>query len=127
MTFHHWMECYNVTREPDDDDPLDINIPKSEGMRAVEGFGISSDQFLSPLKIKKVNIGSLENPKFANIGDYWDDETMGKITDLLHEFQDMFPTKFLEMKGIVGDLREMKIPLRPNAKPIKQQPYRLNP
>ena len=69
---------------------------------------MSSDQFLSPLKIKKVNIGSSENPKFANIGDYWDDETMGKITDLLHEFQDLFPTKFSEMKGIVEDLGERR-------------------
>ena len=39
----------------------------------VEGSGISSDQFFKPLKIKKVNIGSLKNPKFANIGDYWDE------------------------------------------------------
>ena len=31
------------------------------------------------------------------------------------------------MKGIVGDLGEMNIPLKPNANPIKQQPYRLNP
>ena len=46
------------------------------------------------LKIKKVNIGSSENPKFANIGDYWDDETMGKITNLLHEYKYLFPTKF---------------------------------
>ena len=30
------------------------------------------------------------------------------------------------MKGIVSDLGEMKIPLRPATKPIKQQPYRLN-
>ena len=51
------MECYNVTRELGDDEPLDVNKPESEGMRAVEVFGISSDQFLSPLKIKKVNIG----------------------------------------------------------------------
>ena len=55
-------------------------------MHVVEGFGISSDQFLKPLKIKKVNIGLPENPKFANIGEYWDDETIGKIIDLLHEF-----------------------------------------
>ena len=66
------MECYNVTGEQDNDDQLDINIPESEGMCAVEGIGISSDQFLSPLKIKKVNIGSPKNPKFANIGDCWD-------------------------------------------------------
>ena len=62
------------------------------------------------MKIKKVNIGSHENPKFANIGDYWDDETMGNIIDPLHEFQDLFPTKFSEMKGIVGHLGEMEIP-----------------
>ena len=57
-----------------------------------------------PLKIQKVNIGSVENLKFANVGDYWGEETMAKIIDLLHEFQDLFPTWFLEMKGILGDL-----------------------
>ena len=88
-------------------------------MREVEGISISSDQFLKPLKIKKVNIGSPENPKLANIGDYWDDETVSKITDLLHEFQDLFPTNFSKMKGIVGYLGEMKIPLKPYAKPFK--------
>ena len=50
-----------------------------------------------------------------------------KITDLLHEYQDLFPSNFSEMKGIVGNLGEMKIPLRPDAKPSKQCPYRLNP
>ena len=104
-----------MTGEPYDDHPLDINIHESEGMHAMEGFGISSDQFLSPLKIEKVNIGSLDNPKFTNIGDYWDEETVGKIIDLLHEFQDMFSTIFSEMKGIVGDLGEIKIPMNPKA------------
>ena len=86
----------------------------------MDGFGISNDQFLSPLKIKKVNIGSPNNPKFANIGDYWDEETVGNITDLLHEFQDLFPTTFSKMKGIVEDMGEMKIPLSPNVKWVKQ-------
>ena len=31
------------------------------------------------------------------------------------------------MKGIKGPMGEMKIPLRPDARPIKQRPYRLNP
>ena len=39
----------------------------------------------------------------------------------------MFPTNFSKMKGITGDLGEMKIPLKPYAKPVKQRPYRLNP
>ena len=88
---------------------------------------ISSDQFLNPLKIKKVNIGSPENPKFTNIGDYWDKEIVTEITNLLHEYQDLFSTYFSEMKGIVNDLGEMKIPLLPDAKPSKQHLYRPNP
>ena len=45
---------------------------------------------------------------------------------MFHEFQDLFPTKFSEMKGILRDLGEMKIPLKPDAKPMKQWLYRLN-
>ena len=62
----------------------------------------------------------------ASIGDYWDDETVGHIADLLQEYQDLFPTKFTEMKWILGDLGVMKIPLKEGVKPVKQQPYRLN-
>ena len=31
------------------------------------------------------------------------------------------------MKGVVGEITEMKIPLRPDARPVRQRPYRLNP
>ena len=68
-----------------------------------------------------------ENPNFVNVGDYWDEETMENITNLLHEFQDLFPTKFSEMKGILGYLRELKISLKPEVKLVKQRLYRLNP
>ena len=52
---------------------------------------------------------------------------MEHIMDLLHEFQDLFPTKFYKMKGILGDLGEMKIPLKPDAKLLRQRLYHLNP
>ena len=71
------------------------------------------------LKIIKVNIGTEENQKFASVGDYWDEETMAKIMDLQHAFQDLFPAKFSEMKGILGDLGEMKILLKPYTKLVK--------
>ena len=54
------------------------------------------------LKIKKVNIGSEDNRKFANIGDYWDEETIAKIIDLLHGLQDLSPD---ELQGNEGDSR----------------------
>jgi len=54
-----------------------------------------------------------------NVGDYWDDATISKITELLHEYQDLFPTKFTYMKGIKGPMGEIKIPLRPDERLIK--------
>jgi hypothetical protein len=47
---------------------------------------------------------------------------MENIANLLHEYWDLFPTTFLEMKGIAGDLGEMKIHLKPCAKPVRQRP-----
>ena len=52
---------------------------------------------------------------------------VSKIIDLLPKFQDLFPTNFLEMNGIVEDPGDMKIPLKPDAKLVKQWSYRLNP
>ena len=80
-----------------------------------------------PLKTRTVNIGSEECPKYATNGDYWDDEMVSKVTQLLHEYQDLFLTKFSEMKAILGDIGVIKIPLKPDAKPVKQRPYRMNP
>ena len=54
-----------------------------------------------PLKTQIVNIGSDENPKYAIIGDYWDEEIVSKVTQLLHEYQDLFLMKFSEIKGII--------------------------
>jgi hypothetical protein len=62
-----------------------------------------------PINIKKVNIGTDETPKLFNVGDYWDVVTIDKITELLHEYQDLFPTKFTDMKGIKGLMGEMII------------------
>ena len=79
------MTCYNLSGDPEDD-TTDIKILESEGSHIVEGSKISSEQFIKPLKIKKVNIGSKDNPKFANIGHYWNEEKVAKIKNLLHEF-----------------------------------------
>ena len=122
------MECYNVSGDLEDDDELqNINIPETEGSRDVAAPDVPTDPMSQPLNIRKVNIGTEENSKFASVGDYWDKETMEKITYMLHEFQYLFPTKFSEMKGILGDLGEMKISLKADVKPVRQRPYPLNP
>lgn len=81
---------------------------------------------MKSLKMRKVNIGLEDKPKYTTIGDCWDEDIVSKIKYLLHEYQELFPTKFLDMKYIIGDLGVMRIPLKPDAKPVKQRPYKLN-
>jgi hypothetical protein len=92
----------------------------------VEGPRVEPPYIGQPIKIKKVNIGTEKTPNLANVGDYWAASTIDKIKELLHEYLDLFPTKFTDMKGIKGPMGEMRIPLKPNARPFKQIPYRLN-
>ena len=77
----------------EDMEPHDVHILETEGERTILGLEISHN-FFEPLKTIKVNIGTEETPKFSSIGDYWDEKTVSKIIDLLHEYQDLFPTNF---------------------------------
>lgn len=63
----------------------------------------------------------------ASVRDYWDQHNMMEIKALLREYEDLFPTSFLELKGIKGHLGELKIELKPDSQQVKHQPYRLNP
>ena len=77
------MECYHVQEEAsNEDDPRDIQIEEAEGERDVEGPPIELEVISTPIKVKKVNIGTIEHPKMASIGDYWDEKTVESITKL---------------------------------------------
>jgi hypothetical protein len=101
--FQKLQGCYNINAD-EDDDPRKVNIVETEGHRDVEGPRVELPFIGQLIKIKKVNIGTEETPKLANVEDYWDVATIDKITELLHEYQDLFPTKFTDMKGIKGPM-----------------------
>ena len=73
-----------------------------------------------------MNIGTDAEPKHTTLGDYWDNATVEKFIELLREYQDLFPTKITELKGILSDLGMMKINLKLEAKPVNQCAYCLN-
>ena len=77
--------CYNINAD-EDDDLRKVNITKTEGQRDVEGLGVELPFIGQPIKIKKVNIGIDQTPKFENVGDYWDAATIDKIIELLYEY-----------------------------------------
>jgi hypothetical protein len=76
------LHCYHVTEEedPTKDDLHNIQIPEVEGEREVEGPKLDSEYYVAPLNIKKVNIGTAKNPNMASIRDYWDNQTVERIT-----------------------------------------------
>ena len=63
-----------------------MNIPESKGSREVQGPKLEIPEITEKVNIKKINIGIEADPKFASIGDYWDDEIVGHIADLLQEY-----------------------------------------
>jgi hypothetical protein len=88
----------------------------------LEGPLLQLEDFTTPINIKNVNIRTRENPKIANIGDYWDSETMEKIIELLCKYSDLLRNTILEMKGVAGEQGEMKIPLRLDAILVRKRP-----
>jgi hypothetical protein len=45
----------------------------------------------------------------------------------LREYEDLFPKTFSEIKGIKGDIGEMKIELKPRSNLVRRRPYPLYP
>ncbi|KAH9303063.1 hypothetical protein KI387_014646, partial [Taxus chinensis] len=68
------------------------------GCEVVDSADAHTHAYHEPLKTKKVNIGSGEEPKEAIIGDYWMEKEVSKIIDLLREFEDLFPRGYHELK-----------------------------
>jgi len=59
-----------MAAEEEEDDPRKINIPETEGEREVEGPQTQNPDVIDLLKTRQVNIGSNEEPKFMEIGEY---------------------------------------------------------
>jgi hypothetical protein len=47
-----------------------VKVPKTKGEWEVEGIELESVAYKRPIKMWKVNIGMIENPKFVQIRDY---------------------------------------------------------
>lgn len=89
------MECYNVQIEDDEDDSKNINIQESKGSHEVPRPKIEDPDIMAPLKTKQVNIRTEEAPRYATLGDYWDDAMVEKVIELLRVYRDLLQQKSL--------------------------------
>ena len=77
------------------------------------------------VKNKEVAISNDDRPKMARMGDYWNEEKTTEIVNLLKEFQDFFAQDYKDLKGLVQEMGEMRIEIKPDARLIKKRPYKL--
>ena len=47
------------------------------------------------------------------------------MVNLLKEFQDVFARDYKDLKGLVHEMGEMKIDIKPYVRPVKKRPYKL--
>jgi len=75
QTVKQSLQCYHVVEveELEEYNMCNIQIPE------VEGPKMDSEYYVTPLNIKKVKIGTADNPNMHSIGDYWDHRTVERI------------------------------------------------
>ena len=85
------MECYKIKEAKSEyQEPREVHIPDTKGERVVEGLEICRN-YTQPLKTRKVNIGTSEVPKFAFIGDYWDEKQYVRLLIYSMSIKTYFP------------------------------------
>jgi hypothetical protein len=127
------IECYHISRDSEILDDLEelrnLAIKETEGSREIQNTipNQTNSSYNHPLKLRKINIGTIEQPKIAMVGDYWDEKTGQEIHILLREYEDLFPKTFSKLKGIKRVMGEISIELKLGATPIIHRPYNINP
>jgi hypothetical protein len=73
------------------------------------------------------NIGTPEEPKFVKLSTSLTKEQRIEYTELLREFADVFAWTYKDLKTYDTSVIEHKIPLKEEAKPLKQKLRQINP
>jgi hypothetical protein len=68
-----------------------------------------------------------DQPNIVKFGKQLDKEFKQKLKELLQEYQDTFAWSYKDFKGLPAHICEHRIELEPNARPIKQAKYQMNP
>lgn len=70
-----------------------------------------------------INLGTADEPQEVRIGNTLTLEE--RLIDLLKEYKDVFAWSYDDMPGLSTDIVKHKIPLYPDAKPVKQKLRRM--
>ncbi|KAH7836661.1 hypothetical protein Vadar_004049 [Vaccinium darrowii] len=116
------INCVN----PDDDGiEFEEEIPKE--LRSL--IERENERHAQPIKeeVISINLRDESNPRIVQIGSRLSPEEFKAHSDLLREFQDVFAWSHADMPGIDPEIVEHRIPLYPDAKPVKQKLRKMRP
>jgi len=79
-------------------------------------------QAQDPLEEVDLGDGTIKRPTY--ISAKIDREFKAQIVELLKKYKDCFAWDYHEMPGLIQDVVELKLPIKPDKKPVKQTPRR---
>ena len=87
------------------------------------------ERFVKPLmdEITTVNVGTEKDPRLVQIGSTLSSEERERLVALLKDFKDVFAWSYEDMPGIDPEIVQHRIPLDPEARPVKQKLRRIRP
>jgi len=82
-------------------------------------------QAQDPLEEVDLGDGTVKRPTYVSTK--IDKEFKAQIVELLKKYKDCFAWDYHEMPGLSRDIVELKLPIKPDKKPVKQAPRRFAP
>ncbi|MCO5548224.1 hypothetical protein L7F22_001681 [Adiantum nelumboides] len=117
-------EFIRITEEVDSTFAIETRIDKEAKAVARRKSGMPNWLHLEDLKIEEWNLGSENNPKMIKINKLLKKKLKDKAWNLFMKFKDVFTWEHSDLKGIDP---QHTIPLKPDARPVRLQRYRMNP
>lgn len=127
------MKQEEIEKLEDGSTDVDVEDQKLDCIYDDEPLGFEEDPMGSTTKMKAedpleeidLGDGTVKRPTYvsAKIPERFKDQ----IAELLKEYKDCFAWDYNEMPGLKWEVVELKLPIRPDKKPVKQIPRRFAP
>ena len=117
---------FGITIKPESEDELPYQTDSEE---LIENLSHAS---LPKLRTPKstcmdMNLGTEKNPKNIRVYSGLSSELIKEWLEFFRDTQDVFAWTYKDLKGVPPDICQHQIVLEPNAKPVRQRQYRMNP
>ncbi|MCO5587501.1 hypothetical protein L7F22_041450 [Adiantum nelumboides] len=118
---------YCSNDEVDSNPTAEVRTDKKAEAMAKRKSGMPNWLLPDDQEVEEWKLGSEEDPKMIKINKHLKKELKDKAWDLFLKFKDVFAWEHTDLKGVDSEVCQHRISLKPDAKPIRLQRYRMNP